>query len=428
MSAEYIALIILVVSIIALLTDKVPMSVVGIFIMAAFYLTGIMDFKEVTSVDTNSSTLLAAIMFLFSGAMFDVGIAQAIGKQTVRLVGQKKNGDIIVLGIIMLITILMCLFLPHFATAAVLMPVMISISSQTKISRSTTLMIMAMTTSFGGSITLIGTTTNILANGVLEDAGMKGFAFFDFAWIGLPCAVIGAIIMLLLYKKLIPSRYVEDGSESAKLEEIQDQENLKKRQIITGVTFGIFVLSIVFEKTTNISSSMVGMICVGILFVTKAFPEKKAFQSINWPTLIFICGILTLSNGLLSTGASDLIANSVFSLLGDTPSPYIIITVLFFISATLTQFISNTGAAGLLFPVGFALAAGLSADPRAITMAICIGCNSSFMTPIATPANTIITIPGHLKFSDWLKAGLPFLLMTYVLVVLIIPAVWPFYS
>jgi len=70
---------------------------------------------------------------------------------------------------------------------------------------------------------------------------------------------------------------------------------------------------------------------------------------------------------------------------------------------------------------------GIGADPRAVLMAIVMGCNSSFLTPIATPANTMIVDEAKLKFLDWLKAGFPMLILTFVLCIIILPLVWPFF-
>lgn len=100
---------------------------------------------------------------------------------------------------------------------------------------------------------------------------------------------------------------------------------------------------------------------------------------------------------------------------------------MFIVSATMTQFMSNTGAAGLLFPVGLSIAAAMGADPRAVVMAITCGCGSSFMTPIATPSNTMVMEEAKLKFKDFAIAGTPLMIVTFILVMIILPMVWPFF-
>jgi di/tricarboxylate transporter len=125
------------------------------------------------------------------------------------------------------------------------------------------------------------------------------------------------------------------------------------------------------------------------------------------------------------SGASKLLADSVMSMVGSNPSPIFLTGVLFLLAAVLTQFMSNTGAAGMLIPFGISLASGLGLDPKAVIMAIVIGCNSSFMTPMATPANTMIVGPGNIKFMDWVKVGIPLMIMTFILSLVVLPMAFP---
>jgi len=224
--------------------------------------------------------------------------------------------------------------------------------------------------------------------------------------------------------------YVKEAAVEKGQTQIQEKSTdpiLRRKQIITAVVFILFILGIMFEKITNIPSQIIGMACCTVLIVTGVLSDKKAFQSINWPTTIFIVGILTLSDAMMSSGASEMIANAAMGVLGEAPNPLFLTGFVYLLSATLTQFMSNTGAAGLLLPVGLSVAMGIGADPRAVLMAIVMGCNSSFLTPIATPANTMIVDEAKLKFLDWLKAGFPMLILTFVLCIIILPLVWPFF-
>lgn len=429
MSPAIITLIILGISVVLLVTEKIPMSVVGLLIIIATALTGILSPKEAISRFSDSTIILVSSVFILSAAMFEVGVAQKIGQTAYKLTAKRKNSEQIIILVVMLITIAMCSVLPHIAVAAALIPIVISISTQTGISRTRLLMIMSLTTSFGGTITLIGTPPNMLAKGTLEGANAGTFAFFDFAWVGLPCAVLGTVIMLLLYKRLVPT-YVKEAAVEKGQTQIQEKSTdpiLRRKQIITAVVFILFILGIMFEKITNIPSQIIGMACCTVLIVTGVLSDKKAFQSINWPTTIFIVGILTLSDAMMSSGASEMIANAAMGVLGEAPNPLFLTGFVYLLSATLTQFMSNTGAAGLLLPVGLSVAMGIGADPRAVLMAIVMGCNSSFLTPIATPANTMIVDEAKLKFLDWLKAGFPMLILTFVLCIIILPLVWPFF-
>ncbi len=155
--------------------------------------------------------------------------------------------------------------------------------------------------------------------------------------------------------------------------------------------------------------------------------ERQIFNSIDWSTTIFIAGILTLAAALSSTGSNDILAGLAISLIGDTSSAYVFTGLLFAISAILTQFLSNTGTAGVLMPIGLSIAQSMDADPRAVVMAIALGCAASFATPIATPSNIIVTGPGQLTFMDWVKVGSPLVIIGLVLSLIILPLVFPFF-
>src|SRR5690606_30745972 len=85
--------------------------------------------------------------------------------------------------------------------------------------------------------------------------------------------------------------------------------------------------------------------------------------------------------------------------------------VTFFISCALTNFMSNTATTALLVPIGMSIAAYLGADPRAVLMAIVIGGSCAYATPIGMPANLMVLSAGGCKFADYVKCGLPLMLV-----------------
>jgi di/tricarboxylate transporter len=101
--------------------------------------------------------------------------------------------------------------------------------------------------------------------------------------------------------------------------------------------------------------------------------------------------------------------------------------VLFIISCGLTQFMSNTASAALLCPIGIAIAKQLGASPQAVLMAIAVAASCAFATPVGTPPNTLVLGPGGYKFMDYVKAGVGLVIVCFVVSIIIIPMVWPFF-
>ena len=114
-------------------------------------------------------------------------------------------------------------------------------------------------------------------------------------------------------------------------------------------------------------------------------------------------------------------------LMGGEPTPLIVTIVLFSISCFLTQFMSNTASAALLCPIGIAIAKQLNADPKAVVMAIAVAASCAFATPVGTPPCTLVLGPGGYKFMDYVKCGTGLVLVCFVVSLVIIPMVWPFF-
>ena len=164
------------------------------------------------------------------------------------------------------------------------------------------------------------------------------------------------------------------------------------------------------------------LICV----LTGCLTEKQAYASIDWVTIFLFAGMMPVSTAMNKTGAGKLIAETVVNAMG-TPSPIVLTGVLFLLSCLLTQFMSNTASAALLCPIGIAIAKQLGADPKAVLMAIAVAASCAFATPVGTPPNTLVLGPGNYKFMDYVKAGTGLVVVCFVVSLVVIPIVWPFF-
>jgi di/tricarboxylate transporter len=137
--------------------------------------------------------------------------------------------------------------------------------------------------------------------------------------------------------------------------------------------------------------------------------------------------MMPVSEAMDKTGAGKLIAEWVVGLMGGSPSPYVVMGVLFALSCGLTQFMSNTASAALLCPIGVSIATALGASPQAVVMAIAVAASCAFATPVGTPPNTLVLGPGGYKFMDYVKAGTGLVIVSFIVCMIVIPVVWPFF-
>lgn len=119
-----------------------------------------------------------------------------------------------------------------------------------------------------------------------------------------------------------------------------------------------------------------------------------------------------------------MIAEWALKMLGGAPTPFVMTAAIFLITAALTQFMSNSAVAALITPIGLAISQEMNIAPHTFLMTICVAASCAFVTPIGTPPCTLMLGPGRYKFRDYVKVGLPLLLLCFLVAMAIIPAKW----
>ena len=334
---------------------------------------------------------------------------------------------------IMGVTATMSAFLSNTGTAAALLPVVVGICSVAKIPASRQLMPLAFAAGIGGIITMVGTPPNIIVNGTLNKAGITPFGFFEFAWIGIPLTIATILFMMTIGKRFLPNHIIEDVGEVEQEVSADEVSNDPKKQLYSGLILGGVIVLMILGDTLksnfgiNLPLSLVAVVGAILCVLTGCLGEKQAYTSIDWVTIFLFAGMMPVAGAMDKSGAGQLIANAVLGVMGSDPSPYFATAVLFILSCLMTQFMSNTASCALLAPIGIAIAKGMGADPHAVLMAIGVAASCAFGTPVGTPPNTLVLGPGQYKFMDYVKAGVPLIIVCFIVSILIIPMVWPFF-
>ncbi|HIV55725.1 MAG TPA: SLC13 family permease [Candidatus Anaerobiospirillum stercoravium] len=417
-SQAIITLVVLAVVAFLFVTELIPLAVTAIGASVTLGFLGVLSPSEVFSGLSNSTVVLFAGMFVVGAAMLESGLAQTIGNSVVKRVGTKELPLMIAL---MVLTIMMSSFASNTGTVACLLPVIIGICVAAKIPSSALLMGLAIAANTGGTITMVGTPPNIIAAGALDAAGIPKFGFFEFAWIGIPLSIMSVLYMVFIGRKLIPQNYSDVGAIS----NVASAGTPRARLICLAILF--FVIMGLIFGIPGLTQEMVAIVGALACVLFGCLSEKKAYQGIDWVTIFLFAGMLPISTALEKTGAGAMIADEVVGLVGDNPSPYLFMSVLFCLSCGLTQFMSNTAAAALLCPIGISIANKMGCSPYPVLMAIAIAASCAFTTPVATPPNTLVMAPGKFKFIDYIKVGVPLVVLSLIICVVIIPMVWPFY-
>ncbi|MBP8616080.1 SLC13 family permease [Veillonella sp.] len=430
MSPAVQTLIVLAIMAVFFVTEIIPLAITSLGGAIALALMGIISSQEAFSGLSDSTVVLFAGMFVVGGALFYTGLAQKIGETVVSKAGTSENGLMLA---IMGVTATMSAFLSNTGTAAALLPVVVGICSVAKIPASRQLMPLAFAAGIGGIITVVGTPPNIIVNGTLNKAGITPFGFFEFAWIGIPLTIATILFMMTIGKRFLPNHIIEDVGEVEQEVSAGEVSNDPKKQLYSGLILGGVIVLMILGDTLksnfgiNLPLSLVAVVGAMLCVLTGCLGEKQAYTSIDWVTIFLFAGMMPVAGAMDKSGAGQLIANAVLGVMGSDPSPYFATAVLFILSCLLTQFMSNTASCALLAPIGIAIAKGMGADPHAVLMAIGVAASCAFGTPVGTPPNTLVLGPGQYKFMDYVKAGVPLIIVCFIVSILIIPMVWPFF-
>jgi len=579
--------------------DLTSLTVFGILIFVSMltHSTELPSLEASLGVFSNSAPITIAGMFIVSAALERTGAIDLITAYLRKLVRLPYRGFLF----IMIIGVAaVSAFVNNTPVVIVLMPVMLSLAREMGVASSKLLIPLSYASIFGGTCTLLGTSTNLLASGILRDAGHAPIGMFELAAVGLPILACGSIYLVLFGNKLLPQRetltsilsdeerkefiteaFVSPNSElhgqiaaetrllrgrGVRLLEIvrhgiavQGDPKQQKLQygdrlvlscrpsgiaeahsgkgitlpselseglqtiatdegaIVEGVVaphasivgkslgeinfrqrFRMIVVA-VHRKGTNqrerlgslrlqegdtllmmgstsaidsLASSdeiilldrprvparsvrtrmpiaiattagivalatanvvpIVAAVSLGVatLMLTGCIKPKDAYASVEWSILVIIFGMLALGQAMDSTGASQLIADSMVGII-ETFAPehlqaVIMLAVIYAITSTFTEFLSNNAAVALMVPISLGIAASLGVDPRPFVIATCIAASASFATPIGYQTNTYVYGVGGYKFLDFTKVGLPLNLICFAVTILVVPTFWEF--
>ena len=163
-----------------------------------------------------------------------------------------------------------------------------------------------------------------------------------------------------------------------------------------------------------------------VIVATGVITETEAVKSIDMKTILLFVGSLALGTAMVKSGAGAFIANLIVDGLGETPNPLVLLAVLFFLSIFMTNFVSNTADVALLAPIGLSLASQLGFDPKAILVAIVISSSLAYATPMGTPPNAMVYNVAGYSFKDYVKAGVPLIIVSAIVSFVLLPILFPF--
>ena len=583
-------------------SDRVRLDLVALLSLLALTLTGSITPAQAAGAFGDPLVIIIAALFVVSGGLFRTGVAARVGRLLGRLAGRD---EVRLIALTMLAVALLSSFMSSTGAVAVMLPVVVALAWDAGISPSKLLMPLSLGSLFGGMLTLIGTPPNLVVSQQLKSAGLEPFNFFAFTPPGLAVLAVGLAFMLVIGRRLLPSRAPasqggRDAAEELSTRELADiyglpgqlvhlrvrddsplagrclrdadlraryavsvlairtaggeasrpmvpetcfeggdelfvqgsaaavremaageaLEPVDGRSLLPGnlglvevlltprsrligqtlrelrfrerfrvtvagiqrvgravegdladvrLRFGdtllvkgpwshidllqgqqrdfvvvshppkrehpdpserrapiaiLILLGMLVVMTTGVLPTFTAVLLAAVAMVaTGCLGMEEAYRSVNWQSVVLIAAMLPMATALEASGGMQLIVDGLTSLGGS--GPLLMMAVLFVVTSLLSQVMSNTATTVLLAPIAFQAAVALGTSPHALLMAVAIAASTAFSTPIASPTNTIVLSAGAYRFGDYVKVGVPLQLLTLVVTLLVVPAVFP---
>lgn len=208
MTIEILLVLGLVVSAVILFaTERLPVDIVAMVLMASLLLSGLITPEEAISGFSNPATVTVGAMFILSAGLFKTGAVNLLGTTLARL---GSASFWLVLVVMMLAVGCLSAFINNTAAVAIFLPITLGVARDTGFAAGRLLMPLSFASMFGGVCTLIGTSTNILVSSIAERHGLEPFGMFEMSGLGLIFFGAGSAYMLLIGVRLIPERKGEE--------------------------------------------------------------------------------------------------------------------------------------------------------------------------------------------------------------------------
>ena len=392
-----ITLLILVLTIVAFITGKIPFSVISAGIMLSLIMTGVMEPAEAFSGFINTNVVMFVAMFVIGAGLTKTSLIDKAEQLVVRYKDNPK----------------MLIFLACIASS-----LLASITSATA----------TACANIATSMTFLGQgASNITWIDIMAKAGAPNELYiWDFTIARIPLLVVSILYMTFVGYKLMPdidnNTFVDGGHtgrKSAKLSPIKEK--------IAIIIIVVTILAMLFESVIGIPMYIVACIGAVLLVLSGILNEKEALDSIHQPTIFLFAGVLTLSEAIKITGAGDVVADWMISLIGNTTNPYLIMAVFFLIPFLLTQIMSNLATLTIFIPLVVSACMKIGIDPRAAVVGVLTASCISIMTPMAAPCQIVIIEPGGYTLKDYLKCGTPLAVILAIMTIFLMPLMFPFY-
>ncbi len=419
----------------ALIWDKIRADIVALTGAAFLLMFGVVRPVEVQGAFASPAIIALASLFVIAYAMELSGLLDAAIRLLVRLCG--KIGR---LGIWITIAIAggASAFLNNTPIVVLTAPVIRDVATTLKQSPKVYLIPLSYAAVLGGTMTLIGTSTNLLVNDMAAVSGQPRFGIFEITPVGVIVAIVGGLYLLLFSSKLIKG--ATDGAENGDEVEFSAEPGLAGAQMGSALAFAKHVplhpwraIASALVFICVVAAAAVGVAPIAacafagavLLILMGVITADEAYHGLRPEVLMLIAGMVVLGIALDTTGLAGSVSTALINWVTGL-SPMFALIMIYGITVFSTEILSNATVAVLYTPIAVSLADAMGVSPRPFLVAIMLGGSAAFATPFGYQTNTIVYQLGGYNYMDFVKVGIPLNLITWVAAVIAIRIYFPF--
>jgi di/tricarboxylate transporter len=206
------------------------------------------------------------------------------------------------------------------------------------------------------------------------------------------------------------------------LGEVEREDPARRSKALRAMLIvGGAVAATALNLTTITVAATVGAL---LLVMTRCLDASDAHESIDWPVIFLMAGVLPLGVAMERSGAAADIAGLAIKTVGGF-GPQGILAAIYLVTAFLTAVMSNTACAALMAPLAIETASEMGLDARPMVMAVMFAASTCFATPVGYQTNLMVYNAGGYRFADFIRVGLPLNVLFAVLAIWFIPLFWP---
>ena len=341
-----------------LITEVVHRTALALFgalvMLIILFSTGALDPHDsvdfvIGSIDFNTIGLLLGMMVIV-GILGETGIFQYIGIMAAKI----SKGNVWKLMILLaIITAVGSAFLDNVTMVLLMVPVTISVCRILNINPISLILAQIFASNIGGATTLIGDPPNIMIGSA------AGIDFMTFAYHMTPEIILTMGVAILLFKIMFRKDLKQKPENVQKLQELDASKEIKDKMLLkkSAIVLGAVILMFMLHGMIGLEVSIIALGGAAILLVITGKQPQVAFRHVEWPTLLFFCGLFVIVGGVEVSGALELLAHNILEITGGDLGTTLFTIVL--TSAFASAFVDNIPFTATMIPI----IENISADP-----------------------------------------------------------------